>query len=459
MPPREGSLSSIVASLVRAQVGASSSAVADDALDRHVADLLLQEAKQKDKQWGDRGTRAYYDPEKERNAPIRKPNTRFLTSIIRNVDDHNASLRRADEAAARQREQEERAAADRWRREQRGARGDRDRDGRRLDDDDEESRRLARRRREELGLAHDARDERRHSGSAESSGGSRRNELPRADRHSDERDEQRSRRRKDEDRRSRSPRTRDRRERGDTRSPHSTHRYRSSSQDRIDDEDKRRHRSSRSSDRPRRHRDDDDHERRHRSRDSERGSAASSVREKSKGKERELDEVFADLEDEVARDGSTRAAKRIRRSPSAPLPASPPPPPPTAPVPSKMDKYFSPSYDPALDFTLDDVTDRSTGLVGPGGFDGWDRMLATVQARKEDQRAREAREKAERKAERERVRREREEKRRRRRGEAPRSDSEDEVGPKVDPQSGLLEMQYSRAGKTREWDKGKETPT
>ena len=123
-----------------------------------------------------------------------------------------------------------------------------------------------------------------------------------------------------------------------------------------------------------------------------------------------------------------------------------------------MDKYFSSSYDPALDFTLDDVTDKSTGLVGPGGFDGWDRMLDSVKARKEDKRAREAREKAERRAERERVRKEREDKRRRRRGETL-SESEDEVGPKYDPKSGLMDMQYSRAGKTREWDKGKETPT
>jgi len=69
MPPKEGSLSSIVASLVRAQVGASSASVPDDdQLDRHVADLLLQEARHKDSQWGDRGTRAYYDPDKERYA-------------------------------------------------------------------------------------------------------------------------------------------------------------------------------------------------------------------------------------------------------------------------------------------------------------------------------------------------------------------------------------------------------
>jgi len=80
MPPKDGSLSSIVASLVRAQVGASSSsssstaaAVPDDQLDRHVADLLLQEARRNDSQWGQQGTRAYYDPDKERCAPLSPP--------------------------------------------------------------------------------------------------------------------------------------------------------------------------------------------------------------------------------------------------------------------------------------------------------------------------------------------------------------------------------------------------
>lgn len=67
-PPPPGSLSSIVASLTRAQVGGSAATaqVDDDALDRHVAELLLQEARNKDKQWGDKGTKAYYDPDKEK---------------------------------------------------------------------------------------------------------------------------------------------------------------------------------------------------------------------------------------------------------------------------------------------------------------------------------------------------------------------------------------------------------
>lgn len=129
-----------------------------------------------------------------------------------------------------------------------------------------------------------------------------------------------------------------------------------------------------------------------------------------------------------------------------------------------MDRYFASSYDPRLDFTLDDVTDSSTGLVvgGAGAFDSWDRMLDMVKARKEDKKEREAREKAERKAERERVRRERDERRRKRRkgsASSEASSDEDVVGPRYDAKTGLMEMNYGRKGKTREWDLGKEQPT
>lgn len=138
-----------------------------------------------------------------------------------------------------------------------------------------------------------------------------------------------------------------------------------------------------------------------------------------------------------------------------------------------MDKYFSPTYDPRLDYTLTDVTDSATGLIADGAFDGWDRMLETVKVRKEDKREREEREKAERRRERERRRAEREErrqrrKRRRRSGSAAgssrsgASDSEDgegAVGPRYDPASGLMDVAYARKGKTREWDLGKENPT
>ncbi|GAA6039989.1 hypothetical protein NBRC10512_006173 [Rhodotorula toruloides] len=303
-----GSLTDIVSSLTRAQVGSAATSVADDELDKRIAEMLLKEAKQKDKMWGERGTRAYYDPDKEKTAAIRKPNTRFLSAVIRNVDDHNTALRRADEAAARKREQEERQAVEHWT--------------------------------VEVEAGPDSRD-------------------------------------------------------------------------------------------------------------------------KGKGKERDLDEIFAEVDAEVERQRHAHRSKRHRRSPSAPLPASPPPPVPTEPLPSKMDRYFSENYDPRLDYSLDDVTDRSTGLIAEGAFDTWDRMLDVVKARKEDKKEKELREKLERKAERDRIRKEREErrKRKRRHGSGSDSSSEEEVGPRYDPKSGLMEMQYAKKGKTREWDLGKETPT
>lgn len=64
--PNHSSLSSIVSHLVRSSLGAaapSADVVGDDKLDRHVAELLLKEAKEKEKAWGTKGTRAYMEDE------------------------------------------------------------------------------------------------------------------------------------------------------------------------------------------------------------------------------------------------------------------------------------------------------------------------------------------------------------------------------------------------------------
>ena len=54
------SLSSVVSDLVRAQMGtAVSSSVTDEDLDRHVAELILKEAKKKADQYSQQGVRAY----------------------------------------------------------------------------------------------------------------------------------------------------------------------------------------------------------------------------------------------------------------------------------------------------------------------------------------------------------------------------------------------------------------
>jgi hypothetical protein len=56
----KSSLSSVVSNLVRASMGSSiSDNVADEDLDRHVAELILKEAKQKGDRYNTEGIRAY----------------------------------------------------------------------------------------------------------------------------------------------------------------------------------------------------------------------------------------------------------------------------------------------------------------------------------------------------------------------------------------------------------------
>jgi hypothetical protein len=127
-----------------------------------------------------------------------------------------------------------------------------------------------------------------------------------------------------------------------------------------------------------------------------------------------------------------------------------------------MDKYFSATYDPLLDFTpaqleLKNDKDDLHGLIAEGSFNEWDKMLRNLKERKEDKKVRESREKEERRKERERKRKER----RRKRGESVSSSEEsgDERGGGTKGGAGLMDMKYSKKGGTREWDLGKETPT
>lgn len=152
------------------------------------------------------------------------------------------------------------------------------------------------------------------------------------------------------------------------------------------------------------------------------------------------------------------------RSPSAPLPSSRPPPLPLSPLPSKMDKYFTPTYDPSLDFSLSAMTDPMTGLIseqgGKGMEVGWERMLGVVEARREGKREREVREKEERREERRRKREERERRKGKgKRGRGSDSEEEKEAGPTYDGKKGMMDVKYTKSGGTREWDKGKEQPT
>ena len=146
-----------------------------------------------------------------------------------------------------------------------------------------------------------------------------------------------------------------------------------------------------------------------------------------------------------------------------------------------MDKYFTESYNPALDVSVDDLTDPSTGLIAEGNFSEWDKMLHILKKRKEDkvfgvtqareeERERQLRklEKRKRKEEREMrraLRKDKKRKKRRRDG----SDSEDtassdvSVGPKMRSESikeaGTVkvgEYEYGRKGTVRAWDMGKD---
>lgn len=118
----KSSLSSVVSTLVRASMGtAVSSTVTDEDLDRHVADLILKEAKQKAERYGQDGIRAYLQDSgayvrftyikqfwvlmvgnsfRDSNAP--KANKKFLSSIIRSTDDHNKTVLRAQALAAQE---------------------------------------------------------------------------------------------------------------------------------------------------------------------------------------------------------------------------------------------------------------------------------------------------------------------------------------------------------------------
>lgn len=66
MAETSSSLSSVVNNLVRASFGASvSSTVTDEELDRHVAELILKEAKQKAAHYLEHGVRAYLPEQDE----------------------------------------------------------------------------------------------------------------------------------------------------------------------------------------------------------------------------------------------------------------------------------------------------------------------------------------------------------------------------------------------------------
>ncbi|KAF4604640.1 hypothetical protein EYR40_003414 [Pleurotus pulmonarius] len=387
------SLSSVVSNLVRAQLGSSvSSTVTDDDLDRHVAELILKEAKKKAEKYSQHGIRAYLRNNiVDSNAP--KTNKRFLTSIIRSTDDHNKTVLRAQALAAEEVKQA------------------------RLD-----AERKERRARAEEAVA--AEKMRRSRGEGSSSSSSQRRSRHRREDNDKRKGEDESwdhwdGRRAERKRISRDWATWDGNE--SDRSDAHDHKRRRTSRTR----DKKRHRDSR-----KRSKYDDEH-RRHRSRshsldttkrtcrrdDSPGGASDTSSRGRTRGRKyddarspqihvrgsdscsRRPSPLPSDREAELRRTlkgkhkatsppmGSRkRSSSETTMSISEPASrASTPGPDPLPQLPSKMDKYFEESYDPRLDVApLSAPKVPATGLINNAEYEGWDAMLDLLRQRKED---------------------------------------------------------------------------
>ncbi|KAI8051046.1 uncharacterized protein B0P05DRAFT_591913 [Gilbertella persicaria] len=94
MPPKQQSaINSVVTDLIRAAAGAGAQHVADEDVDKYVADLILKEAEEKRKKYKDIGVKAYL-PEPTQKP---KPNTRFLLNVVKATDSHNQAVIRANE--------------------------------------------------------------------------------------------------------------------------------------------------------------------------------------------------------------------------------------------------------------------------------------------------------------------------------------------------------------------------
>ncbi|KAG2136546.1 uncharacterized protein EDB93DRAFT_1253989 [Suillus bovinus] len=456
----KSSLSSVVSNLVRASMGtAVSPSITDDDLDRHVAELILREAKQKAESYGTLGIRAYLP-------------TAWST------DDHNKTILRAQALAAQEikREKDERERRDRKARAEEAAAAERMR--RRRPDHDEHGW-DGRRERDQR------RDKDRDRGKEKSSGRH----------HKTNKDDDSYYRNRPSSRRHRS---RSASKERDSDAKHRTSNRRSPPSERISSSDNRRHR------RHRRH--DDDNSRRQRRHTSHSTSprrpesptqpvpaipvsrkrtrsvslsdddnrktkqtrylSCRTTRSPSRSSQTSPDDEAVEFTEEVLSsfNGKAGASAEFTKppprtlSPSPPRrprravassgshhnarsPSSSPPPLPPAQLPSKMDKYFQESYDPRLDVaTLPVPNVPATGLVSDAEFEGWDAMLELIRQRRED------------KAEKKRLER--------------LGISKDKVNKK-DTDSGvadrwasggdnIMDIEYKKRGTVREWDLGKE---
>ncbi|KAI0964514.1 hypothetical protein AcW1_001318 [Taiwanofungus camphoratus] len=543
----KSSLSSVVSDLVRAQMGTSvSNTVTDEDLDRHVAELILKEAKQKAERYGQDGIRAYLrNGFSESNVP--RANKRFLSSIIRNTDDHNKTILRAQALAAQEvrleREEQERrerrvraeeaVAAERmrrsmggggtqwahnWDRNQRRDHKRRERSWDRRDDLDDEVRRRDRKRRErswerfdDYGGDREAERRRRSEGRRHRHRYRSRSGEPRS-REDDKGRPGRSRSREVRDDNGGREGRRRRRDRERSRSQLQTRsRNRSGERDVSSDSYKqRRHRHSRGDFvELRRSRSVSDGEPSQSSRlshtykhprsrspsavekddDKDGNLAAMSptlsedqeqpdddslsrenelrMRLKGKGKAKAIPDVelYPIRRDTKTRSPSPKAkptsqssvmsgednlrmgsssSRTLRSSSSLSRSPSSSPPPTSAPLPSKMDKYFDSSYDPRLDVAPLNVPKvPATGLISDAEFEGWDAMLEIIRLRQQDKEDKKV-------LERWGISKDKSKDKKRKKGDVELTGSWAEGG------TDLMNIQYKKRGSVREWDLGKE---
>ncbi|KAG8721050.1 hypothetical protein FRC08_016170 [Ceratobasidium sp. 394] len=389
--------------------------VTDEDLDRHVAELILKEAKAKAEKYAKDGIGAYLPNAglPENNLP--KANKRFLNSLVKNVSEHNRVILQAQAESAEQikeakrqeemqdrRRRAEEATSDRMRLQRLMGQGPRGSRGYPRDRDGESS---SRRYRSRSPHRRD-RDSPRSRTPRNRSRSPRRSESP----------PRRYRSPRDDDRRSDRKRERSPSYKDDRSSKRHSHRDRSSKHAKVDREDK----------------------------ESRRGH-------KDKGKEKErvdsdrTDEGTPRLSDSVS--DTPRKLDSPSRSPSPEyqLPDD------NAPsFSSKMDKYFSPTYDPRLDVTQPTVS--KSGLLEGPQWEGWEGMLEVMRVRAMDK----------------------EEKKRRAKEDKEKSKfdkkrAKEKAGTSIPIASsasfapisevGLMDMTYKKRGATKEWDLAKETPT
>ncbi|KAI9013861.1 hypothetical protein CLU79DRAFT_768295 [Phycomyces nitens] len=99
---KPSAISSVVNDLIRAAAGSDAQSVADEDLDRYVANVILKEAEAKRKQYNQVGIRAYQPDTGLPPNRLPKPNKRFLLNVVKATDSHNQEVIRSNEEQAAQ---------------------------------------------------------------------------------------------------------------------------------------------------------------------------------------------------------------------------------------------------------------------------------------------------------------------------------------------------------------------